>query len=168
MACCPWSHGLRSKGFKRCHQLLSEFLANVPCADFLVSQLDNGMIPGAVHRSPEICFTAKENPQKTAGRRPSDEGCATSHRLKWGPFPPNDVSSPTARQEEWRKEGKDGVGFVGSVYSLLSWGDWFVTINLPEKGKNGWRNLMLIILIWITAHLLFDNLTWGQQSIDKA
>ena len=35
---------------------------------------DNEMILGAVHRSPGICLTAEENPQKTSGRRPSDKG----------------------------------------------------------------------------------------------
>ena len=35
---------------------------------------DNEMILGAVHKSPGICLTAEENPQKTSARRPSDEG----------------------------------------------------------------------------------------------
>ena len=35
---------------------------------------DNEMILGAVHRSPGICLTAKEKPQKTSARRPSVEG----------------------------------------------------------------------------------------------
>ena len=51
---------------------------------------DNEMILGAVHRSPGICLTAEENLdtlrlRKTSARRQSDEVCATSHRLKWGP-----------------------------------------------------------------------------------
>ena len=53
LVCIPWSHGLRPKSFKlmrRCHQLLSGFLAN----DYLPRLSDNEMIPGAVHRSPGI------------------------------------------------------------------------------------------------------------------
>ena len=55
-------------------------------------------------------------------------GHATSHRLKWGPFPPNEVGRIVQhiRKGEGRKEGKDGVGrdciengkaFVGSFCS---------------------------------------------------
>ena len=67
--CGPWSHELRSKSFKlvrRCHQLLSRFLAkghllriSHPSAN---GKDDNVMIPGVVHRSPGICFTAEGNP----------------------------------------------------------------------------------------------------------
>ena len=32
-------------------------------------------------------------PRKTSTRRPSDEGCVTSHRLRWDPLPPNDVTA---------------------------------------------------------------------------
>jgi hypothetical protein len=43
--------------------------------------------------------------------KPSDEGCATSHRLKWGPFPSNEVGriAKHVRDGEGRKEGKDEV-----------------------------------------------------------
>jgi hypothetical protein len=45
---------------------------------------DNGMIPGAVHRSLGICLMA----EKTSARRPSVEQAV---RLKWGSLPPNEV-----------------------------------------------------------------------------
>ena len=65
---------------------------------------DNEMILGAVHRSPGICLTAEENP----ARRPSDEGAVSiSHRLKWGPFPPNEVgriAQHSGREKEGNKE----------------------------------------------------------------
>ena len=51
---------------------------------------DDEMIPGAVHRS-GIYLTGEENPG-TYQLETVDEGCAISHRLKWGPFPPNEVS----------------------------------------------------------------------------
>ena len=48
---------------------------------------DNEMILGAVHRSPGIWLTAEENPRKPQLGDRLMKGCATSHRLKWGPFP---------------------------------------------------------------------------------
>ena len=61
---------------------------------------------GAVYRSPGICPIAEENPWKISSRRPSDEGYATSHRLKLGPLPPNEVGriSQHVRKGEGRKE----------------------------------------------------------------
>ena len=35
-----------------------------------------------------------------------DEGCASSHRLKWGPFPPNEVDRIAQPAREGEKEGK--------------------------------------------------------------
>ena len=62
----------------RCYQLLSGFLAKdhlsrVSHRSRLSTDVkgDNEMIPGAVHRSPGIYLTAKENAQKTSARRPS-------------------------------------------------------------------------------------------------
>ena len=44
--------------------------------------------------------------------RPSDEGCATSHRLKQGPLPPNEVARIVGyRNHEGKKnERKKGQG----------------------------------------------------------
>ena len=38
-----------------------------------------------------------------------DEGCATSHRLKWGPFSPNEggIIAELVRKGKERKEGED-------------------------------------------------------------
>ena len=48
------------------------------------------MIPGALHRSPGIYFMAEETPGKLElGDRLMK--CVTNHRLKWGPFPRNEV-----------------------------------------------------------------------------
>ena len=65
----------------------------------------NEMILGAVHRSPGICLTAKENPRKPQLGDRLMKGCATSHRLKWGPFPPNEVGriEQHVRKGEGRK-----------------------------------------------------------------
>ena len=61
---------------------------------------DNKMILGAVHRSR---LTTEENPRKHQLGR----GCAASHRLKWGPFPPNEVgriAQTLGREKEGIKE----------------------------------------------------------------
>ena len=65
----------------------------------------NEIILGAVHRSPDICVTAEENPTKPQQGDRLMKGCATSHRLKWGPFPPNEVGriAQHVRKEEERK-----------------------------------------------------------------
>ena len=46
--------------------------------------------------------------KNTSTKRPSDEGCVTSHSLKWGPLPPNEVGRITQHIREG--EGKDRVG----------------------------------------------------------
>ena len=48
------------------------------------------IISGAVHRSLGIYLQLRKTPDISA-RRPSDEDCATSHLLKWGSLPPNEV-----------------------------------------------------------------------------
>ena len=48
-----------------------------------------------MHRSPGIYHTDEDHPRKTF-----DEGCANSHRLKWGPLPPNE-------EGRHNKPGKD-------------------------------------------------------------
>ena len=52
---------------------------------------DNKMILLAVHRSPGICLTAEGNPRKPQLGDRLMKGYVTSHRLKLGPFPPNEV-----------------------------------------------------------------------------
>ena len=72
--CCPWSHGLRPKKLLA-SLAVSPAPVRVPSQRPLVPSVasvtsidnhkgDNEMIPGAVHRSPAICLTAKENPGK--------------------------------------------------------------------------------------------------------
>ena len=46
---------------------------------------NNKMPPVAVHRFPDICHKAEENPSLET----VDETCTTSQRLKWGSLPPN-------------------------------------------------------------------------------
>ena len=109
ICCCPWSHGLWPKK-------LSVSVAVPPAPVRVPSQRplarvsrqshmstndkgDNEMIQGIVHRSPG-------KPQIGD----SDEGCATSHRLQWGAFPPNEVGRVAhyVRKGEGRNERKDG------------------------------------------------------------
>ena len=61
------------------------------------------MIPRAVHRYPGIYLPAEENPRKL--RWQSDEGCATSPRLKRVFLPSNDVCR-IEQQVNKREEGK--------------------------------------------------------------
>ena len=57
-----------------------------------------------MHRSPSICLTAEENPRKPQLGDHLMKGCATSHRLKWGPFPQNEIG--TIAQQGRKGEGK--------------------------------------------------------------
>ena len=68
---------------------------------------DNEMILGAVHKSPAICLTAEENPRKPQ----LGDSLMNSHRLKCGPYSPNEVGriGQHIRRGEGRKEEKDGV-----------------------------------------------------------
>ena len=64
---------------------------------------DNEMILGAVHRSPGICLTAEENLRKPQLGDRLMKGL--SCRLKWSPFPPNEVGR--IAQHDRKGEGKD-------------------------------------------------------------
>ena len=52
---------------------------------------DNKTISRAVQFSPGICLTTVENPGKPQLGDRLMKGRATIHRLKWGPYPPNEV-----------------------------------------------------------------------------
>ena len=94
-------------------QLLSESLSkdNLPreSRQSCLSANDksnNEMIPGDVHRFPGICLTAEEN-----SGQPQLGGSANSHRLKWGPLSPNEVSR-TVRHVRKEEEKKERTGLV--------------------------------------------------------
>ena len=65
-------------------------------------QSGNEIISGAVHRSPGICLTGEENPGKP---QLGDRLSATSHHLKWGPTPPNEVGKIAlhVRKRKWKE-----------------------------------------------------------------
>ena len=48
----------------------------------VIDKSDNEMIPGAMHRSPDIYFITEENTE-TLSKKTIDERFATSPRLKW-------------------------------------------------------------------------------------
>ena len=50
--------------------------------------------------------------RKTPPKIPSNEDCATSYRLKWGPLPPNEVGRITqnVREREREREEREGEG----------------------------------------------------------
>ena len=63
----PWLHPKSFKLVWRCHQFLSEFLANGHLPRVLrqsTNDKSDEMILEAVHRSPGIYLTAEENPEK--------------------------------------------------------------------------------------------------------
>ena len=52
---------------------------------------DNEMILGAVHRYPDICLTAEENPRKPQLGDRLMKGLCDQSSPQMGPFPPNEV-----------------------------------------------------------------------------
>ena len=94
----------------RCHQLLSGFLANdhlprLSCQSHMSLMSDNATIRGCAQISWHLPYS---------WGKAVDEGCATSHRPKWGPLPPNEVVRAVQHVKNWkgRKVGKDGVGYL--------------------------------------------------------
>ena len=67
---------------------------------------DNDMILEVVHRSPGNCLTAVENPRKPQLRDGLMNGLSDQYRLKWGPFPRNEVgrTAQHVRKGEGKKE----------------------------------------------------------------
>ena len=95
------SHGAKLQQ----NQLLSRFLAYVRLPR--MSRLstndkdDNEMTSGGWH---VLYYCGK--PLKTSVGRPSDEGWANSHLIKWGPLPPKDIgriSQESAREKEEKR-----------------------------------------------------------------
>ena len=70
---------------------------------------DNEMIPGLCTDLLAFALQLSKTPENL--RRKFDEGTVRRHCLKWGPFPPNEVSriAQHVRKGEGRKGGKDGV-----------------------------------------------------------
>ena len=110
------SMGCSQKNFKlvwQCHQFLSGFLAkgHLPrvSRQLRLSVMIRVIMKWfqAVHRSPGICLTAEQNPRKPQLGDHLMKGLC-NHRLKWGPFPLNEVSR--IAQYIRKGEGKDRVG----------------------------------------------------------
>ena len=111
----PYVHGSMGCGHKsfklmwRYIQFLSGFLAKVYFSQVSRQspndKIDNEIILGTMYRSSGIYLTVEENlSQETV-----DEGCATNHRFKWGPLPPNEVVwiAQHVRQERRKWLGRD-------------------------------------------------------------
>ena len=83
---------------------------------------DSEMILGAVHRSPGICLTAEENPQKTSARRLSDEGAVrpviTSNGVSYLQMRPVGLKSTSGREKEGNK-GKMGLCIYIYIYIYI-------------------------------------------------
>ena len=69
------------------------------------------MIPDAVHRSPGICLTAKENFGKPQLGDRLMKGLCDQSSPQMGPLPPNEVDKTAqhVKKEERSKDGKDMV-----------------------------------------------------------
>ena len=104
------THTHTHKNILWCHQLLYGFVdkCHLPLVSCQSDKGDNVLNTGDVHRSPEFSLRLR----KTLARKPSDEGCATSHGLKWGPLLPNDIGRFIQNSKEG-KEGKKEVGLSG-------------------------------------------------------
>ena len=79
---------------------------------------DNAIILGAVHRFPGICLTAEENPRKRQLGDRLTKGCVTSHCLKWGAFPQNEVGR--IAQHVRKGEGRDLIHSIPKECIYLS------------------------------------------------
>ena len=69
------------------------------------------MIPGAVHRSPDICLTAEKNSRKPQLEDRLMKGLCDQSWPQMGSLIPNEVSriEHLVRKGERRIEGKDGM-----------------------------------------------------------
>ena len=76
---------------------------------------DNEMILGAVHKSPGICFTAEENPRKPQLGDRLMKGLCDRNRLKWGPFPPNEVGRIAEHIKKVRRKGRGGNSSISGA-----------------------------------------------------
>jgi hypothetical protein len=79
---------------------------------------DNEMILMAMHRFPGICLTAEENPRKRQLGDRLTKGCVTSHCLKWGAFPQNEVGR--IAQHVRKGEGRDLIHSIPKECIYLS------------------------------------------------
>jgi hypothetical protein len=112
--------GCDQKSFKLvwwCHQVLSGFLANGYLPRVSRQSRRSLMIRVVVKWSWGLCtdlLAIALQPRKTPENLSLEtvwwRGCATSHRLKWDTFPPNEVGriAQHVRNGEGRKKGKDG------------------------------------------------------------
>ena len=67
------------------------------------------------------CNETKVVKKKLVNNGLSDEGCATSNHLKWGPLPPNYVGriAQHVRKGDGRKGGRDRLGLVPRTSYVL-------------------------------------------------
>ena len=95
------------------HQLLSGFLINghlsrVSRSLSVNDKGDNDMVSEVVQRFSDIYLTAENCCGKPQLGDHFDQGCATSHRPKWDPLPPNDVgrTAQDVRKDERKEKTK--------------------------------------------------------------
>ena len=77
-------------------------------------------------------------PRNTTSMRPSDKGCASSHRLKWDPLLPNEVSKIARQEGRWMERRKGQ-----SINCLKKYYDCFKV--LMEFINNQRYNLFLYV-----------------------
>ena len=81
----------------------------------------NDMILGAVHRSPGIFLTAKENPGKSQLGDRLKKGLCNQSSPQMGSFSRNEVGRNVrhVRKVEGRRKGKDGEGAILFIYLFI-------------------------------------------------
>ena len=81
------------------------------------------MIPGPVHRSPDMYLKAEENPEKPQLRDHLMKGLCDQSSPQMGSLPPNEVSriAQHVRKGEGRKEIKGGKRFILKAFIDLFW-----------------------------------------------
>ena len=117
-----WSHKLRQK---KLHDNLAMPPASVrvpsqrPLAPSIASVMsvdndkgDNETILGTVHISPGFCLTAEEKPRKPQLGDRLMKRLWTSHRLKWDPFPPNEVDGIAQHVRKVERRGRIGKSIL--------------------------------------------------------
>ena len=117
----PQAATKRFKLLWRCLLLLPGFLAKDPSVTVVTSVAnvkgDNGMMPGAVHRSPGICFMTEENPGKPQLGKRLMKGLCYQSSPQLGSIGQSDR---TAHQEGKRQERRKGrAEFVIYIYMYI-------------------------------------------------
>ena len=112
--------------------------------------IDKDMIPGAVHRLPDIYLESSKTPVNLS-QETINEGCVNTHLLKWGALPSNKVGriAQHVRKGKGRKGGKYGVGIgivshIGGLAVTCSPRDPSFAGSNPAEGNGFFQDLKIL------------------------